>query len=294
VRVSCAHKGVTMQRLRASLIALLLVCPAALAQSTVDGSLTANGKTFPLKYAVAHPQKNPFDKKKTDTVIVFTDQAISPLQASDDIELMTVIGDKKLSGFTIEIDPDKSVISGQVFSPAFKKMTQFSGVGMQKLDLTAVSPTRVTGKVWMAKPDDFFDNVYQYTATFDLPVATATAMAPPAPKGTPLPAGGGEPGKAYAAYLKVLTAGDIPALRKSLAASRAKDIDDPDFKKMFPMIQAMQPKNIKVTGGAVDGDSATLLATAKDGQETSTGTVNMVREGGAWKVEKESWKTRSE
>ena len=37
------------------------------------------------------------------------------------------------------IDPDKSVISGQVFSPNFKKMSQFSGVGMQKLDLSAMS-----------------------------------------------------------------------------------------------------------------------------------------------------------
>jgi len=56
----------------------------------------------------------------------------------------------------------------------------------------------------------------------------------------------------------------------------------------------MQAKNIKVTGGAVDGDTATLLATGKDGDSTSNATITMVREGGAWKVSKESWKTKSE
>ena len=63
---------------------------------------------------------------------------------------------------------------------------------------------------------------------------------------------------------------------------------------MFPLIQAMQPKNVKITGGAQDGNTATLLATAKNGKETSTGTITMVREGGAWKVEKEEWKSKSE
>ena len=85
----------------------------------------------------------------------------------------------------------------------------------------------------------------------------------------------------------MLAAGDLKALRKALAADRAKSLDDPDFKEMFPVIQAMQAKNIKVTGGAVDGDTATLLATGKDGDATSHGTITMVREGGAWKVSKE-------
>ena len=52
---------------------------------------------------------------------------------------------QQLSGFTATIDDDKQIISGTVFSPAFKKMKQFSSVGMQKLDLTAMTPTHVAG-----------------------------------------------------------------------------------------------------------------------------------------------------
>ena len=134
-----------------------------------------------------------------------------------------------------------------------------------------------------------------YDVKFDAPFSAAPKEpGPEALKGTQLPPGGGDPGKAYIAFTKVLAAGDLKALRKALAADRAKSLDDPDFKEMFPLIQAMQAKNIKVTGGAVDGDTATLMATGKDGEATSHGTIAMVREGGAWKVSKESWKTKSE
>jgi hypothetical protein len=280
-------------RFRLIALSLLLVCSAA--EASVDGSLTANGKTFPLKFAVAHPKKNPFDKKKTDTVIVFSDQELSAAAASDDIELMQAVDKMSLSGFMVEIDGDKSVISGEVFSPAFKKMKQFSAVGMQKVELTTMTPTHVAGSVTMAKPDDFFGNVYEYHATFDLPVgAAAPSVAVAAPKGKALPANGGDPGKAYAAYLKVFTAGDVPALKKAVSGDRAKEMDSKEFKEFFPVMQAMQPKNIKVTGGAIDGETATLLASAKNGDEVSNGTVTMVREGGVWKVQKESWKSRSE
>ena len=151
-------------------------------------------------------------------------------------------------------------------------------------------------KPWLIeKPDEFFKNTYIYDVKFDAPFsATPKAAGPEALKGTQLPPGGGDPGKAYMAYTKVLAAGDLKALRRALAADRANSLDDPDFKKMFPMIQAMQAKNIKVTGGAVDGATATLLAAGKDGDATSHGTIAMVREGGAWKVSKESWKTTSE
>ena len=38
----------------------------------------------------------------------------------------------------------------------------------------------------------------------------------------------------------------------------------------------------------------TVATPGKDGDQVSNGTITMVKEGGAWKVEKEEWKTRSE
>jgi hypothetical protein len=287
-----------MHRFRSSLSIVLISfsLPALAAGGKVDGSLTANGKTVALKHAYAQTKKDPFDKKKSVIEVIVTDQELSPAAASDEFELMRAQDKQQLSGFTATIDADKAVISATVFSPAFKKMKQFSGVGMQKANLTAMTGERIAGSITMAKPDDFFEEKYQYNATFDLPVGKpAGPPAPPVLKGTPLPAGGGEPGKAYMAYLKLLAGGDMKAFLGAVAAARAKEASsDPDFKKMFPLILAMQPKGIKVTGGAIDGNKAILLATGKDDAQVSHGTITMVKEGGAWKVEKEEWKTNSE
>ena len=52
-------------------------------------------------------------------------------------------------------------------------------------------------------------------------------------------------------------------------------MSDPDFKQMFPLLQAMQAKNIKITDGAVDGDSATLTATGSSDGDPATGTITV-------------------
>lgn len=288
-----------MDRFRSSLALVLLAffsIPALAADGKVDGSFTANGKTFALKHAYAQTRKDPFDKKKIVVLVIVTDQELSPAVVSDDMEFMLAQDKQQLTGFTAMIDADKQLISNTIFSPAFKKMKQFSGVGVQELKLAAMTATRITGSVGMARPDDFDGEKYQYNATFDLPITKPAAPPPPpALKGTPLPAGGGEPGKAYLAYLKVMASGDTKAFLGSVAAARAKEASaDPDFKKLFPMLQAMQPKGVKVTSGAVNGNTATLLVTGKDDNQVSNGTITMVKEGNAWKVEREEWKTSSE
>ena len=83
-------------------------------------------------------------------------------------------------------------------------------------------------------------------------------------KSKPLPAGGGDPGKAYASYVKILAAGDIDGIKKAVTADRGKQLDDPKMKAMLPMIQSMQPKDIKVTGGTMTSKEATLNVEGKD------------------------------
>lgn len=117
--------------------------------------------------------------------------------------------------------------------------------------------------------------------------------APPA-NSTPLPADSGAPGKAYLEYLKAIQSANMDSLRKLVSADRAKQMDDPEFKKMFPMIQSMQAKDIKITGGTVSGNTAILNATGTDsmGGGASTGTIDMVMEGTQWKVKQDSWKSK--
>jgi len=146
---------------------LLLVCAAAIG-APAKGFFKANGKKVDLKYAYATTRTNPFDKKKTDTFVIVTDKDIPPGAIFDDFALMDLT-DKGISGFSVEIDSDKKLNSGTLFSPSFKKMHQFSSTGKQKLNLTTLTKDRIAGTVSMPA-DDFFDEKYEYSATFDAPI----------------------------------------------------------------------------------------------------------------------------
>ena len=282
--------------MRRFILLSLIALPLFAADGTVNGTLNISGKKTPLKYVLARTTPNPFDKKKTDVVLLLTDVAIAPADFEGDFGRMKLASDGKLNGVELEIEPEnKQIISGTIYSSSLQHGGgQVSMTGMHELETTTFTATQIAGKVSMPS-HEFAGSTFQYTATFSAPIAGKAAPAPPAAlKGKPLPAGGGDPGKAYDSYRATLVKGDLAGIKKAVAADRAKQVDDPDFKKMLPMIQAMEPKNVKITGGAIDGNTATLNATAKDGKETSKGTITMVLEGGVWKVKDESWESKSE
>jgi hypothetical protein len=259
------------------------------AASTADGTLTVNEKVLKLTSGRATVKKNPFDSKKNDVFLLFTDRAVAPGTLFDDFEIIR-LPDAGVSGVTVQLTAEKEAISGTFFSPAFKRMKQFSSSGSQVVDITSWTDTRVAGSI-RVPPGDFFDETYAYTVTFDLPIEAKPGKASLA--GKPLPAGGGDPGKAYEAYRKAMASGNVPNLRKHLSAEMAAQTESEEFAEMLPMIQEMQPKKVRITGGSVDGDTATLLVTSLD-EANASATVTMKREAGAWKVAKEAWKHTSD
>src|SRR5262245_43368880 len=196
----------------------------------VTGSITANGKTTTLKYAYAMPKEDPFDKKKKATFLLVTDQEVPAAALADEFEFMRWYDKAKLHGFAVLINDEKRAVSGNVYDPAMKH-NGFSGVGLQQIELSALTPQRIAGKISIPKPDEFFGDTYQYNATFDVPVVAVKAPAEEPPKGTPLPAGGGDPGKAYAAYSKALAAGDMAGVRKGVGAERAKGMESKELQQ---------------------------------------------------------------
>jgi hypothetical protein len=107
-----------------------------------------------------------------------------------------------------------------------------------------------------------------------------------------LPADGGDPGKVYMQYVKALESADFPGLKKLMTAEEGKTIDLPEFKKMFPMMQSMHAKDIKITSGMSDGKVAILQATGKDQSgKQSKGTLTLLMENKEWKVQDDAWAT---
>jgi hypothetical protein len=255
---------------------------------TASGTMTVGGKKTSLRYAVAKTTPNGFEKGKTDVVVLLSNIPVTVEQFSSFLDMMHLSDSGTLTGVEVEITPEKKIISGMLYSPEFHLQgNSFSAVGMHQFDATTFNKSEVAGTVSTTHESSFNKVAFSYSATFDVRVGVPKAAAPAALKGTALPAGGGDIGKAYLAFAKSMAAGDMKAVHNGASAERAKQMDqDPE---LFPMLQMMQPKNIKITGGAVNGDSATLTATGTSDGDPATGTITMVREGGQWKVAKGSW-----
>src|SRR5437870_12515136 len=158
-------------RISRSFLALLVSLAVAIAAlgdtAKVNGSITSNGKTTALKYAVATPKEDPFDKKKKATFLLVTDQEVPASAIADEFEFMRWYDKENLHTFAVLINDEKRVVSGNVYDPALKH-NGFSGTGMKEVELTAMTPQRIAGKIYIPKAGEFFGDTYLYSATLDL------------------------------------------------------------------------------------------------------------------------------
>ena len=96
----------------------------------------------------------------------------------------------------------------------------------------------------------------------------------------------------YQAYRKAFAkAQKVEDLLPMMAAARRKEMEKTpadDRKMMFDMLKEMTAAqgDVKILKETPTATGAELAVQAKDG----TGTVTLVKEGGAWKLDKESWK----
>lgn len=118
---------------------------------------------------------------------------------------------------------------------------------------------------------------------------TTDAPLPDAKTGTPLPAGGGEPGKAYMTYLKAIKNKDLKTIRK-IASLEIEDVAEFEMGESLDMLAEMAPTNVNIIKGFTAGSRASIYAEGISENEKQYGTIEMVREkSGEWRLEKENW-----
>lgn len=276
--------------LRCLPLGLALVSTVAFADGS--GTLYNEGKAIVLKSAYAYRMPDPFEKSKQITRVVFADKPIDAAALKDENDRDDAI-DTQLRGATrvdlnLEADGNVQNVNTHVGDTSGSQ----SGSGWYTLTLKQNDDKRVEGSFRTNdESDKKSGHYYDLKFALDLPAA-------PTP-GTPLPAGGGEPAKAYRAYLAAMDKGDIDALMKTMSRERAEQIaahrNDADFKTMFAFIQGERLRAPKIGQGSTKGDLATLEVSGKNGDgQASTGTVTLVREGGAWKLSREEMSTHVE
>ncbi|MCI1730494.1 MAG: hypothetical protein LKM32_14265 [Chiayiivirga sp.] len=133
----------------------------------------------------------------------------------------------------------------------------------------------------LAEPEDFFDKTYQFDLKFAADVVDANF------KGTAQPAGGGDAGKAYLAYVEAVKKGDADFLRAHAGESGEWMMpkDDPESTKSY--IEGLRygvPATATISGGWQQPDRVILKVDAKDSDgNTQRGVVAMVKDGDTWK-----------
>lgn len=142
---------------------------------------------------------------------------------------------------------------------------------------------RIHGTLKLAgKPDDL-----QFDLRFDVPIATTDY-------GTLLPAGGGDPGKAYAALHTAIVAWDYPAAKPYFSEEVQADYGEhaeeivQSFRKDHP------DKSYKIVRGFVRGDRALLLVEGETSYSKVKTEAQMTREKGTWRLVSEVLQIRME
>ncbi len=263
-------------------------------QSPADGAATGfmslDGEKIALRYAYVMSQPNTFDPKKIDIAVLLTEKPI-PESAFNEIEELTYATRKQKNWVYYEINEKQEPIHEMIDHPATgDKRLIMSGFTHANFTARAFGKDRVAGIFQTEKPEDFMGRAYEIKAEFSGLVRQAKLPEPlPDEKtGKPLPAGGGEPGKAYNVFVKAIRDKDLTTLRK-MAPSPDEDVPDSELKEMLEFMAKTTPKNQKITKGYIKGDRAVLYVTGTLEGETQYGTMEMVQKDGIWLMKNESW-----
>lgn len=266
-----------------------------IADGGAAGTLKVDGAPVKLTHSIARLKPNAFDEKKKDVQVLITDQPVTMETFLDDEKLYGAVKDGKLQGLIVTIDSDEKPYHLQLLHP--KSQMQLSGSGFFNFDPTDFSETHAAGRFFSNGEEDFMEkHKYSYDVSFAVPVQTVVLpeeVTLDASSGTKLPPGGGEPGKAYMAFDKAARAGNLNDMKKyGSKKNPMPDMKPDEMKQMIELMKLMRPSKIKVTGGFVSSDHATLMVEGEDPSSKSktTGTIEMGLEDGAWRLLAEKWK----
>lgn len=261
-------------------LALLCVAFASHAADRGSGHFRKGEVRLEVKYAIA--VANEEDDGGDRTFVYLSDVPLDAAKIAGAFHASSAaeaqMGDGSAGYVRVCIDAEGGEC-GLYFSHN-KPNASFNSSGYGEFKLQAAPAGRVAGRWVLAEPDDFFGETYDFDLVFD------AAVAPP--PGKPLPADGGEPGKAYRAWTAAVAKGDLPVLRTLVGGDyngwRIKSDDQDDVKAALKDLRDGTPVEAKVLSGRIDGDNAVLWVEGKDRDDIlRRGRVLLQRDGGGWR-----------
>jgi hypothetical protein len=253
--------------------ALMLVNPAP-TYADASGSINFRDAQWTVADAVAYPDDEEIE-------IVFTEAKLDRAEMAQDGKIDTFdIMRSDGRSITINVDADGPTMCID-FSTGNGGGSSCNSDFPPTITLTTRTADRVAGSMQWGETQGEHIHV-----RFDLPIEGAATGGKVARPGTPLPADGGEPGKAVKAHFAALTKGDWKQMKaishpERVAMMEASEAEG-NHMELFEMLRSFMPKNPKITGGTVDGDNAVVDFTAEEDGKPVTGQAEVVRFEGKW------------
>ena len=152
-----------MRTIRVVAWAAFLAAGIASAQE-VKGTLTANGKSAELKYAIAQEVDSGTEKGYMDVIVVLSDRKLSAADARDSERLEAMARKDGLAALVVRLDPDAKVMSAEPLHPAFA--TFVSSAAFVRWKPSAYDEKRVAGRFWTEGTQKEFRQEWSYDVTF--------------------------------------------------------------------------------------------------------------------------------
>lgn len=254
-----------------AVVAVAVVAAAPGLRADAKGTVALKQATFMVADAVAYKTDDGVEvallSAKFDRAAAAKDQKI------DSFDIMRMSG---ITAATLRIGTDGSFNCIDFRSDRGGGSSCNSDFA-QALKLSARTAERVAGTFRLNADGEKAD------VTFDLAVESTVARS-----GTALAADGGEPGKAVLAHFAAIEKNDFKALMATAPPDRRKMMQEAEKSgeaaDLFKMMRAMSPRKVRITGGTVDGDSATVDFEGVEDGKPVKGTADVTRLAGQWYV----------
>jgi hypothetical protein len=277
-------------------VALLVLAhlPVMVSAQSGSGQFKADKLgTIAVQHSVAYVVRDQSNARVSQVEILLTDVAIDPkvVHSAFDPHMAAInldaLDDRNY--VLLWVKPDGTVTMNATFS---KTMTQFldstRGEGLV-VTWTTRSATRLAGRAVTKAPRRTMDgSMYSLDVTFDVDVPAGSAA-------TPLPAGGGEPGKALRALLAAADRKDWTAIRAGSSVEALKTFDRSyntpaeNAESAAELLKAwLSTDKLEITGGVLESDMVAVLDAEGElfpGQRTLT-RVRMIKAADVWKFDR--------
>lgn len=271
-------------------VALLFAATGVAAAGPASGTVKSATGTISPKFATAYVVRDSRNPHKTTVELLLSEVAVDPASLRDDLDRhMTAINLDPLRDrnyLLLWVDSDGTVRMNATYS---KTMTQYINdtAGGLKGEFTTNTPAKIDGHIHSPAPLKTMDGP---TYTIDV---TFSADVIPAPSGTPLAAGGGEPGKALTAFLGAITKKDWNGIKAGLSPralpnfERSYNSPAENLSSAVDILNARLPvTKAKITGGMQVSPTSAVLEV--EGERFGTlwlSLVRMVKTGATWQFE---------